>query len=97
MNEQRVKGMLGLAVRARQACFGEDTCRRLAESGRCGMILLDGEASENSRRKYEALCGRNGIPLVILPVGMIAEATGRTNMAAALMKGAFTEQMKACL
>ena len=33
MNEQRAKGMLGLAVRAREACFGHDACRKMIESG----------------------------------------------------------------
>ncbi len=97
MNEQRAKGMLGLAVRAREACFGDDTCSRLIESGKCGMILLDGETGVNTRKKYQELCERTGVPLAVLPQGLMEEATGRTNKVAALREGAFAEQMKACL
>ena len=97
MNEQRATGMLGLAVRAREACFGDDTCSRLIEAGKCGIILLDGETGPNTRKKYQELCGRAGIPLAELPRGLMEEATGRTNKVAALRKGAFAEQMKACL
>ena len=97
MNEQRTKGMLGLAVRAREACFGDNACRKLIDSGKCGMILLDGETGPNTRKKYRDLCERNGVPLVITPEGMIGEATGRSNRVAALKKGAFAEQMTACL
>ena len=97
MNEQRAKGMLGLAVRAREACFGDDTCTRLIESGKCGMILLDGEIGANTRKKYQELCERTSVPLAVLPQGLMEEATGRTNKVAALRKGAFAEQMKACL
>ncbi|MER1993609.1 MAG: hypothetical protein ABS897_06235 [Eubacteriales bacterium] len=97
MNEQRAKGMLGLAVRAREACFGDDACRKLIESGKCGIILLDEETGPNTRKKYEELCGRTGITLAILPQGLMEEATGRSNRVAALRKGAFAEQMTACL
>ena len=97
MNEQRTKGMLGLAVRAREACFGDNACRKLIDSGKCGMILLDGETGPNTRKKYQELCERSGTPLIVLNAGLIEEATGRTNKVAALRKGAFAEQMTACL
>ena len=97
MNEQKMKGMLGLAVRAREACFGDEACRKLINSGKCGMILLDGETGPNTRKKYQDLCERTGTPLAILPNGLMGEATGRANMVAALRTGAFAEQMTACL
>ena len=97
MNAQRMKGMLGFAVRAREACFGDEACRKLIDSGKCGMILLDEEAGANTRKKYQELCARTGTPLAILPQGLMEEATGRDNRVAALRKGAFAEQMKACL
>ena len=93
MNGQKLKGILGLAVRAGQACFGEDTCRRMISSGAGSVLLLDGEASENTRKKYRELCERTGTEMILLPPGMIPEATGRSNMAMALAKGAFAEQV----
>ena len=50
MNEQRARGMLGFAVRAREACFGDDACRKMIESGKCGIILLDEETGPNTRK-----------------------------------------------
>ena len=97
MNEQRAKGMLGLATRAREACFGDDACRKLIESRKCGAVLLDEETGPNTREKYQDLCRKAEIPLVILPKGLIEEATGRANRVVALRKGAFAEQMTACL
>lgn len=97
MNEQRAKGMLGLAVRAREACFGDDACRKLIESGKCGIILLDAETGPNTRKKFRDLCERAGVPLGVLPEGLMEEATGKANRVAALKKGAFAEQMAACL
>ena len=89
--------MLGLAVRTREACFGNEACRKMAESGKCGVVLLDEETGPNTREKYREICGRYGIALVILPQGLIGEATGKTNRVMALRKGAFAEQVTACL
>ena len=75
MNGQKLKGMLGLALRARQAALGMDACRILIRAGKCGVLLLDGGAGPNTRKRAEELCERNGTPLRILPEGMIGEAT----------------------
>ena len=42
MDERRMKGLMGLCVRAGQAVFGEDGCRRSVAGGQCGLLLLDG-------------------------------------------------------
>ena len=93
MNEQKMKGMIGLAMRARQAAAGTDACRILIRSGKCGAVLLDGAAGANTRKKAEELCERSGTPLRILPEGMIEAATGRSNMTLGLQKGSFAEQI----
>ena len=92
MNGQKLKGMLGLALRARQAALGMDACRILIRAGKCGVLLLDGGAGPNTRKRAEDLCERNGTPLRILPEGMIEEATGRDNMVLALQKGSFADK-----
>lgn len=97
MNEQKLKGILGLSVRAGQAVFGEDTCRRLLSSGKGAVLLLDGDASENTRKKYSELCERTGMVLAVLPAGLIEAATGKDNRAMALKKGTFAEQVESCL
>ena len=92
MNGQKLKGMLGLALRARQAALGMDACRILIRAGKCGVLLLDGGAGSKTRKRAEELCERNGTPLRILPEGMIGEATGRDNMVLALQKGSFADK-----
>ena len=76
-------------VRTRRLC--------LQESGKCGIILLDAETGPNTRKKFRDLCERAGVPLGVLPEGLMEEATGKANRVAALKKGAFAEQMAACL
>ena len=95
MNARRIGGMLGLALRARQAAAGMDACRILVRSGECGVLLLDGAAAENTRKRAEELSGRSGTPVVILPEGLIEEATGKSNIILGIRKGSFAEQILA--
>ena len=93
MNEGRLKGMIGFAFRARQAVAGTEACEIMIRKGRCGVLLLDGGAGDNTRQKAEAMCLRAGVPLVMLPAGFIGETTGRRWMMIALQKGSFSEQI----
>ena len=95
MNGQKMKGMIGLALRARQAVTGMDACRMLIKSGKCGVLLIDITAGNSTRKKAEELCIRSGIPIIAIPEGMIEEANGKSNMLMGLQKGSFTEEILA--
>lgn len=89
----RVRGLMGLCVRARQANFGEDGCLRQIRSGQCGALLLDGGASAATKEKYRAACERNGTALIELPEELLWEATGRPGVAMAVGKGGLSDQL----
>ena len=93
MDTNRIRGLMGLCVRAGQAVFGEDGCMKLLRNGECGILLLDGGIAPAAEEKYRRLCGRTGIPAVRLPEDLLEEATGRPGRAMAIRKGPFTEQM----
>ena len=93
MDEKRLRGLMGLCVRAGQAVFGEDGCRKSISSGECGILLLDGGISANSRKRYEDSCRRNGTRIAEIPAGLLEEATGKPGAAMAVKKGAFAEQI----
>ena len=38
--ENKLRGLMGLCVRARQAVFGEDGCMKTIRAGNCGVLLL---------------------------------------------------------
>ena len=97
MNECRMKGLMGLCVRAGQAVCGEDSCRKLIASGKCGILLADGGISERSRKRYEDICGLTGTRIALLPAGLLEEATGNPGAAMAVKQGSFSEQMISCL
>ena len=93
MNGQKLAGILGLALRARQAAMGTDASRIMIRTGKCGLLLLDGDAGLNTRKKAEELCRQTGTPMLVLPSGMIRSATGKSNMVMAVSKGGFAEEM----
>ena len=93
MNEQRIRGLMGLCVRGRMAVFGEDGCLKSVRGGNCGLVLLDSGASAATREKYRGACEHAGVPLRMLPEGLLGEATGRPGMAMALQPGGICQQL----
>lgn len=92
-NEDRLCGLMGLCVRARQAVFGEDGCLKTIRNGSCGLLLMDAGASKATAAKYEGACRHAGVPLRVLPEDLLEQATGRPGMAMAVQKGGLAEQL----
>ena len=90
---KRVQGLMGLCVRARQAVFGEDGCLKSIRSGQCGALLMDAGASAATKEKYRGACERAAVALIVLPEGLLLEATGRPGVAMAVQKGGLSEQL----
>ena len=59
-----------------------------------GIMLLDGDTGPNSRKKAQDMCSQAGVPVMILPAGMITEATGKDNMAIGISKGSFADRIR---
>lgn len=97
MNEQKLRGLMGLTVRARQAVFGEDGCLKSIRAGNCGVLLLDSGASPATQKKYRDACAHAGVTLGIIPEGMLLEATSRPGMTMAVIKGGLAQQITGLL
>ena len=89
----RMRGLMGLCVRARQAVFGEDGCMKSIRGGQCGALLLDEGASAATREKYRGACQRARVPVIELPEGLLWEATGRPGVAMAVRTGGLADQL----
>ena len=93
MDNARLRGLIGLTVRARQAVFGEDGCLKCIRAGNCGVLLLEARASQATTGKYRGACEHAGVPLGILPDDMLLEAAGRPGVAMAVLKGGLAQQI----
>lgn len=93
MTRQRLRGLMGLCVRARQAVFGEDGCLKTIRSGQCGVLLVDSGASQATKEKYRSACKHASVPLIWLPEDLLLEATGRPGVAMAVTKCGLSGQL----
>ncbi|MDL2318291.1 ribosomal L7Ae/L30e/S12e/Gadd45 family protein [Eubacteriales bacterium OttesenSCG-928-A19] len=97
-NEHRLLGLLGLAMRAGQVVSGDDMAEREIRAGRAALALIDADASERTRDKYEALCKGRGIPLTELGADALGRSIGRDNRRIAVVrKGPLAKQMATLL
>ena len=91
--ENKLRGLMGLCLRARQAVFGEDGCMKTIRAGNCGVLLLDSGASKATQDKYRGVCHNASTPMVELPQGLLHAATGKPGVAMAVLKGGFANQV----
>ena len=92
--ETKLRGLMGLCVRARQATFGEDGCLKSSRCGVCAVLLLDSGASKATQDKYRGVCDNAGVQMALLPRGLLQDATGRSGVAMAVAPGGLAEQIR---
>ena len=98
MDEKKLFGLLGLCMRAGQLALGTDMTVRAVRSGRAALLLMDGGASENLRKKLKDASVYRKVPLFELEAGFLDRAAGQSGkMAAAVLSGTLAEQMKKAL
>ena len=93
MDEARLRGLMGLCVRARQAVFGEDGCMKAIRTGSCHLLLLDGGASDATKKKYRSACENAGVLMGEIPENLMLEATSRPGVAMAVTQEGLARQM----
>ena len=62
--QERVLGYLGIAARGGRLASGDFAAEKAVREGRCRLLVLAGDASPNTVKKFSALCGRFGVPVV---------------------------------
>ena len=75
--EERVAGFLGLCFKAGRVISGQEACVDLIRSGEGALALLDGGASENTRKRLSDACRSHDVPLYQLSPGTLGHAIGK--------------------
>ena len=101
INETRLLGMLGFAMRAGKLIIGtESVCRAMAK-GSPKLVLVSDAASEGTKKKLTVKCEFYGIPYEMLPLGAekIGALLGKTYapMAIAVTDPGFSAEIKKAL
>lgn len=93
--DEKVYGLLGLACRAGQLVSGEFEVERQLQKGNVCAVLLDSDASANTRKRFSDACAHRELPICMdFEPGRLGRAIGRdSRRIAALKKGKLSEQI----
>lgn len=86
MNERRVEGLLGLCEKAGALKSGEDAVLKAIRSRKAYLILLSGDASENTVKEMRDKAAYYQTELITLPftkeeLGRLIGLSGRSSLA----------------
>ena len=93
MNEQKLKGLLGLCVRARQGIFGGEACLNAVRTGKAALLLVDEGCSGQTMDRYRAASTAHRVRMETLRRDLLWEATGKPGKAMAVPAGGFADGM----
>lgn len=96
--ENQVTGFLGLCFKAGRVVSGQEACVDLVRGGECVLALLDGGASENTRKRLMDACHSHNVPLYELSGGALGHAIGkRGRMVAAFRMDGMSQKLLSLL
>ena len=75
MAETKLFNSLGLCRRAGKCQSGEFAAERAVKAGKAKLVLLEENASENTKGRFSSLCAGRKIPLKLVPE--VGRAIGR--------------------
>ena len=64
-NKDKVRSMVGLATRAGKAASGEFSTEKAVKRGKAVLVLVAGDASENTKKMFTNMCAFYKVPLRI--------------------------------
>ncbi len=64
-NKDKVLSMVGLATRAGKVASGEFSTEKAVKSGKAVLVLVAGDASENTKKMFTNMCAFYKVPLRI--------------------------------
>lgn len=92
MNETKLRGAMGFAMRAGKCIAGDFACERAVKRGGARLVLLDANASTATQERYFGMCERAGI--LCLTVPDMGRAIGRDGrMVAAVTDERFAQMI----
>ena len=75
--ENRVIGFLGLCMRAGRIVSGQEACVDLIRRKEAALVLLDGSASDNTRKRIVDACHSHDAPAWELSENALGHAIGK--------------------
>lgn len=82
MTNNKILGLLGLAARARNICFGADSVEEELKNKKVKLVVIAEDSSDRTKKKFVSLCEKEKIPICIYEnIENISRAIGKSNKA----------------
>lgn len=97
--EQRIENLLGMAQRARKVVSGAFAVEQAVKEGTAKLVILAGDAEENSAKTFRELADKYNIPWVtVLQKASMGACMGKEYRAvAALLDDGFSKSLRKLL
>ena len=80
MIENKISGLIGLAMRAGKVVFGTDACKQEIQKNRVKLLIIAKDAAERTKTNFKYICIEKNIPIVeILEKETISKSIGKDN------------------
>ena len=82
MNNKKILGLIGLAVKAGKICFGADSVENEIKKQKVKLVIVANDASERTKDKFKKLCNQHNIEIIIQEeIENLSKAIGKSNKA----------------
>jgi len=69
---------LGLAAKGGKLLYGSEACENAIKRGKVKLLLVDGGASENTKKLFSDKCKSNKTDIIVLDeIGLLGESIGK--------------------
>ena len=80
--ENKVSGLIGLAMRAGKIVFGTDACMQDIQKNKIKLIIIATDSAERTKINFKNICKDKHIPVIeFLEIETISKAIGKDNKA----------------
>jgi ribosomal protein L7Ae-like RNA K-turn-binding protein len=78
MANERFYSFLGLAAKGGKLAYGAQACEAGVKNGKLRLVLVDGGASENTKKLFADKCRHYGVDIIILDeIGLLGKSLGK--------------------
>lgn len=63
MSRQKALAMVGLAAKAGRVVSGEFAVEKSLKQGKTALVIIAGDASENTKKKFRNMCSYRNVPI----------------------------------
>ena len=75
-----IKGVIGLAARARKICFGADSVEDEIKKNKVKLVIIAQDSSERTKEKFKKICNQYNIPYIVDgTIEEISKTIGKSN------------------